>query len=41
MVVVAAVTDIDTSGIHAMEDLHKALKKRDIEVTADSFILMD
>ncbi|KAG6414907.1 hypothetical protein SASPL_122283 [Salvia splendens] len=24
------VTDIDTSGIHSMEDLHKALKKRDI-----------
>ncbi|KAG6414906.1 hypothetical protein SASPL_122282 [Salvia splendens] len=26
------VSDIDTSGIHSMEDLHKALKKRDIEL---------
>ncbi|KAG6417409.1 hypothetical protein SASPL_119567 [Salvia splendens] len=26
------VTDIDTSGIHSMEDLHKALKKREIEL---------
>ncbi|KAL8540617.1 hypothetical protein ACS0TY_002027 [Phlomoides rotata] len=26
------VTDIDTSGIHALEDLHKALKKRDIQL---------
>lgn len=26
------VTDIDTSGIHSLEDLHKALKKRDIEL---------
>lgn len=26
------VTDIDTSGIHALEDLHKGLRKRDIEL---------
>lgn len=26
------VTDIDTSGIHSLEDLHKALRKRDIEL---------
>lgn len=26
------VTDIDTSGIHSLEDLHKALQKRDIEL---------
>lgn len=29
----SAVTDIDTSGIHSLEDLYKALKKRDIEVS--------
>ncbi|GFP87077.1 high affinity sulfate transporter 1 [Phtheirospermum japonicum] len=26
------VTDIDTSGIHALEDLHKSLRKRDIQL---------
>lgn len=25
-------TDIDTSGIHALEDLYKSLQKRDIQV---------
>lgn len=28
----SAVTDIDTSGIHALEDLYKSLQKRDIQV---------
>jgi len=27
-----AVIDIDTSGIHALEDLHKNLQKRSIQV---------
>lgn len=30
---VPAVTDIDTSGIHALEELHNSLKKRDVQVT--------
>lgn len=30
--ILAAVTDIDTSGIHALEDLFKNLKKREIQV---------
>lgn len=29
---VAAVTDIDTSGIHAIEELYKSLQKRDVQV---------
>jgi anti-anti-sigma regulatory factor len=28
----AAVIDIDTSGIHALEDLYKSLQKREIQV---------
>jgi MFS superfamily sulfate permease-like transporter len=28
----AAVIDIDTSGIHALEDLNKSLQKRGIQV---------
>ena len=28
----AAVTDIDTTGIHAFEELFKSLKKREVEV---------
>lgn len=28
----AAVTDIDTSGIHALEELNSSLKKRDVQV---------
>lgn len=32
METVAAVTDIDTSGIHALEELHRALEKKDISV---------
>lgn len=27
-----AVTDIDTSGIHALDELHRSLQKRDIQV---------
>lgn len=34
LVFVAAVTDIDTSGIHALEELHRSLQKRDIQVNA-------
>lgn len=37
----AAVTDIDTSGIHALEELHKSLKKRDIEVTNVTTLIKD
>ena len=29
---VPAVTDIDTSGIHAMEELFRSLQKREIQV---------
>ncbi|KAH0460286.1 hypothetical protein IEQ34_010949 [Dendrobium chrysotoxum] len=32
IVEMSPVTDIDTSGIHAFEDLYKSLKKRDIEL---------
>jgi len=28
----AAVTDIDTSGIHALEELHRSLQKRNVQV---------
>ena len=28
----AAVTDIDTSGIHSFEELHKTLQNRDVKV---------
>ncbi|GAB4853463.1 hypothetical protein Ancab_017653 [Ancistrocladus abbreviatus] len=29
---IAAVIDIDTSGIHALEDLYRSLEKRDVKV---------
>lgn len=32
IVELSPVTDVDTSGIHAFEELHKTLKKRDIEL---------
>ncbi|KAL6560711.1 Solute carrier 26 [Orobanche gracilis] len=32
IVEMSPVTDIDTSGIHALEDLHKSLQKRDIQL---------
>jgi sulfate transporter 1, high-affinity len=31
-ILLAAVIDIDTSGIHALEDLYKSLQKREIQV---------
>lgn len=30
----SAVTDIDTSGIHALEELYRSLEKREIQVNA-------
>lgn len=30
----SAVTDIDTSGIHALEGLHRSLEKREVQVNA-------
>lgn len=30
----AAVTDIDTSGIHALEELYRSLQKREIQVNS-------
>ena len=30
----AAVTDVDTSGIHAMEELYRSLQKREIQVSS-------
>ncbi|KAG8364128.1 hypothetical protein BUALT_Bualt19G0094600 [Buddleja alternifolia] len=32
IVEMSAVTDIDTSGIHALEDLYKSLRKRDVQL---------
>lgn len=32
ILVLAAVTDIDTSGIHAFEELYKSLHKREVQV---------
>lgn len=32
-----AVTDIDTSGIHALEELNGSLKKREIQVKTSPF----
>lgn len=28
----AAVTDVDTSGIHALKELHRGLQKREVQV---------
>lgn len=36
----AAVIDIDTSGIHALEELYKSLLKRDIQVLNSNNIKM-
>ena len=33
-ITLAAVIDIDTSGIHALEDLYNGLQKREIQVYA-------
>lgn len=30
---ISAVTDIDTSGIHALEELYRSLHKKDIQVS--------
>lgn len=35
----AAVTDIDTSGIHALEELYRSLQKREIQVNSCASIL--
>jgi anti-anti-sigma regulatory factor len=35
---ISAVTDIDTSGIHAFEELLKTLKKRGIQVSRTSSV---
>ena len=37
---VAAVTDIDTSGIHALEELHRSLLKRDVKVNTSTLIAL-
>ena len=36
----SAVIDVDTSGIHALEDLVKSLQKRDVQVKRPNFLLL-